>query len=61
MCYWGGNPCLPPGCRESTMGSVRRIMRKIGKVLWLVFLSVFPVSSLLNDVEMEDYEKKRKP
>lgn len=30
-------------------------MRKALRVLWLVFLSVFPISSLLEDVEMEEF------
>jgi hypothetical protein len=37
-------------------------MKKVLRILWLAFLSVFPVSSLLNNVEMENLgesEKKR--
>ena len=34
-------------------------MKKIGKVFWLVFLSIFPISTLLQDVELEKNESER--
>ena len=33
-------------------------MRKVGRILWITFLSVFPISALLENVELEDFEKK---
>lgn len=30
-------------------------MRKTLRILWLVFLSVFPISTFLNNVEMEEF------
>jgi hypothetical protein len=30
------------------------MMKKVMKVFWLVFLSVFPITSLLREVELED-------
>jgi hypothetical protein len=29
-------------------------MRRIGRILWLVFLSIFPISTLLAEVELEE-------
>jgi hypothetical protein len=29
-------------------------MKKVMKIFWLVFLSVFPITSLLRDVELDD-------
>ena len=38
-------------------------MKKVLRILWLAFLSVFPVSSLLNNVEMENLgeSKEKRP
>lgn len=33
-------------------------MRRIGRVLWLVFLSIFPISTLLAEVELEEKKPK---
>jgi hypothetical protein len=35
-------------------------MKKVLRVLWLVFLSVFPISTFLNEVEMEDFANEPK-
>lgn len=29
-------------------------MKKVMRVFWLVFLSIFPINSLLKNVELED-------
>jgi hypothetical protein len=35
-------------------------MKKVLRILWLAFLSVFPISSLLNNVEMENLGEGKK-
>lgn len=34
-------------------------MKKVLRVLWLVFLSVFPITSLLRDVELDDSTNRK--
>lgn len=35
-------------------------MKKTLRILWLVFLSVFPISEFLNEVEMESFGETKK-
>lgn len=34
-------------------------MRKIFRILWLVWLSIFPINDLLKNVEMEDFAGRK--
>jgi len=36
-------------------------MKRAWRIVWLVFLSVFPISSLLEEVELSENRKNRAP